>query len=131
MTLSCAPPPSRYLSFMLNAVETATAVAEAVAAGAASGLLDQVRERVRALISREPRHIQDQYADEAADHALLLREGALSREDVATYWKVRLTQYNIAVDNSVDNSVSTVTFGTVHAQTNYNVGRDFTGTVNI
>lgn len=126
--------PRRVLTRLLDTVrlvfdtlEAATAVTEAIAAGAATGALDRVRERVRSLISPEPREIQDTYADEAAQQAVLLREQALSLEEIAAYWKVRLVQHNV----SVDNSTSTVTFGDVHAQTNYNIGRDFTGTVNL
>ncbi|MEV7426839.1 hypothetical protein [Streptomyces sp. NPDC091212] len=112
---------------MVNATEAAVAVTEAVAAGAATGLLDRLRERVRALVSGAPREVQDRYAEEAADHAVLLREEALQLEDIAAYWRVRLIQHNLTVDNST----STVTFGEVHAQTNYNVGRDFSGTINL
>ncbi|MFF0170894.1 hypothetical protein [Streptomyces prasinus] len=112
---------------MLNATEAALSVTEAVAAGAATGLLDRVRERVRTLVSGEPREVQDRYAEEAADHAVLLREEALPLEDIAAYWRVRLTQHNLAVDNST----STVTFGDVQADTNYNIGRDFSGTINL
>lgn len=115
------------MPLMLNATETAVAVTEAIAAGAATGLLDQVRDRVRSLVARQPREIQDRYADEAADHATLLREEALTPEDVAAYWRVRIAQHNLTVDSST----STVTFGNTHARTNYNVGRDFTGTVNL